>query len=105
MVAIREHRTRAAGDAVHCPCDPCPERHHAASECVAVARLDDQMRVVALQRVVDESKARSRAGGCEAHLELMYDMSRTQRREVPQESQRHVRRQLSEALSRVMPHP
>jgi len=32
------------------------DRHHAACERVVVARLDDEMRVVALQRVVDEAK-------------------------------------------------
>jgi hypothetical protein len=59
MIAIGEHRTAPAPDPVHRAREPRADGLHAASERVAVARLHDEMSVVALERVVHQPELRA----------------------------------------------
>ena len=57
VVAIREDLPRSSERPVHGPCQSGADRHHPASERRSIARFDDEMHVVPLQRVVDQPKA------------------------------------------------
>ena len=52
VVATVEHRPAASGHPVHGACEARRDALHAARERVLAVRLDDQVRVVALERVV-----------------------------------------------------
>jgi hypothetical protein len=58
VVALGEHSAGAPERAVHGEREARAERLHRAPERGAIARLDDQVHVVALDRVVDEPEAR-----------------------------------------------
>jgi glutamine synthetase adenylyltransferase len=73
MVAIREHATRAARNPIHGTCEPYADRLHAASERVAILGFDDQVRVVAEQRIVHQPKIAAIAAGRKGPLELPHD--------------------------------
>ena len=66
---------------------------------VAVVRLDDEMGMVALQRVVHEPKVRTRAAGGEGPLDLAHDAEGAERREIGPEAQRDVGGQHPEGLA------
>ena len=59
MEAIREHRARPGEHAMHGPRESRADRLHAAGEIARGRGLDDQVHVVALDRVVNDSKSRS----------------------------------------------
>jgi len=67
--ALREDTPAASEHAIHRPGDARAERHHPATERGGVGRLDDEVGVRALQRVVDEAKVAALADGAEAALE------------------------------------
>jgi hypothetical protein len=56
MIAIREHAARAVRGAIHRSREPSADRDHPAPERVGSASLDDQMRVISLERVMDQAK-------------------------------------------------
>ena len=56
MVAVGEDSAGAAERSVHGEREARGERLHAARECLAVARLDEQVRVIALDGVLRESE-------------------------------------------------
>ena len=62
-------------------------------------RLDDEMGMVALQRVVHEPKVRTRAAGGEGPLDLAHDAEGAERREIGPEAQRDVGGQHPEGLA------
>jgi hypothetical protein len=62
VVAIREHGTGAPEHAVHGASEPGTERLQAPAEGISALGLDDQMRVVSLERVVNEPKVTTLAG-------------------------------------------
>ena len=99
MVAIGHHAPAPVGHAVHGPREPRADRHHAAPEGVAVVRLDDEMGMVALQRVVHEPKVGTRAAGGEGPLDLADDAEGAERREIGPEPQRDVGGQHPEGLA------
>src|SRR5262245_10162609 len=72
------------------PRDACADGHHAAAEGVGIARLDDEMRVRVLQRVVGEAKVSARADGSEALLEPVHERDRSQRRNARKELHGHM---------------
>jgi hypothetical protein len=57
VVAIGENATAATEDTIHGTGETRADRHHAASECGAVLRLDDEVRVISLERVVHEAES------------------------------------------------
>ena len=73
MVAAVEHAPTASGHSVHRAREACADRFHAAPEGVAIVRFDDQVRVVALQRVVDEAEPRTGAAVGEGPLDRADD--------------------------------
>lgn len=73
MVPVGENAAVPLRDAVHGARDPCPDRFHAAPKRVTVGRFDDEMGVIALERVVREAKSGSRAACGKAALELAHD--------------------------------
>ncbi len=78
MIAIGEHASRTAGDPIHGTREATADRHHAAAEGIAVTRLDDQMRVISLQRVVHQPETRSGASGRKRLLDLVHEARRPQ---------------------------
>ena len=104
MIAVGEDAPAALGEAVHRARHTGAEGLHAATECVAVRRFDDQVGVIALERVVREPKSRTRTTGSEAPLQLAHDRDRTERRQIGPQPQRHVRWQAAEARAWRMGH-
>jgi len=105
MVPIGQDRPAAPRNPIHGAREPRRDRLHAAPERVAIARLDDQMRVVPLQRVVHEPEPLAGAATRERPLDLMDDGHGAQRWNVGTHAQCHVRRQRrSEVLALDMRH-
>jgi hypothetical protein len=73
VVAVGEHRSDVIADAVHRSGEPRADRHHAAPEGVRIACFDEQVRVIALQRIVDEATARPPAPARERTFDLTDD--------------------------------
>ena len=93
MIAIgKDAAAPPAGDAIDGVGEARAERHHAAAERVLVARLHDQMRVVALQRVVHEPEARPDTASGKRLLERVDDARRPERWETRSQPERDVRR-------------
>ncbi len=92
MVAIRQDWSRSSHHPIHRPRQPRSDGLHPAPERVTVAGLDDQVRVVALQRVVDQAKLRAVASLRERSFELPNEPDRSQRHEPRPQPERHVRR-------------
>ena len=63
MIAIREHTPATLGHSVCREREPRPDRRHAARERRTIVRFHDQMRVIALQRIVHQPKSGTRAAG------------------------------------------
>ena len=78
MVAVVEHAARSPRNAVDRAGEARADRLHAAPERVAIPRLDDQVRVISLQRVVDEAEAGTGAAAREGPLDLADDRHRAQ---------------------------
>ncbi len=105
MVAIGEHRSAMSRHPIDGSREPRPDRLHAASERRLIGSLDDEMRVIPLERVVHEPKPRPLAPYRERPLDLAHDRYRPERRHACPHSQRHVRRQRPpEPLAREMSH-
>jgi hypothetical protein len=67
-----------------------PISHHAASERYVIARLDNQVRVISLQRIVHEAERGALCAGGERALDGAQDWLRTKRHEIRRQSQRDV---------------
>jgi hypothetical protein len=93
--AIGEDGAAAAEGAPRCARDAGGDGLHAAAEGDAVARFDDQVDVVGLDRVVDEAEAPALAGAREAALDLAHADGAAQRRESRSRLQRDVERRAS----------
>ncbi len=106
MVAIGEYLPSPFREAIDRPRDPDAERPHAAPERVSITCLDDEVRVVPEQRIVNEPKVRPLAARHERPLERPDELLHTERRELLAEPDRHVHRQRPrEGLSRHVRHP
>ena len=70
MEAIGEHAAAQVEHAVRCARDASADRLHAGGEVAAARRFDDQVDVVALQRVVDHAEAGAVADGAEGAFEF-----------------------------------
>jgi hypothetical protein len=82
MIPIGEHATVSARGTVHGAREPRGYGVHAAPEGLAVVCLDEQVRVIALERVVHEPEPRTLASGSERTFDLLHDANDTQRRNV-----------------------
>ena len=105
MVAGGQNRPRPACHAIHGPGEAGADRLHSPPEGIAVLRLDDQVRVIALQRVVHETEARPFAPGGEGALDLVDDPNGAERGYVATDPQRDVRRQPGERAPAAMERP
>jgi len=93
VVAVREDAAALpAGYAIDGMGEARANRDHAASERMLVGCLDDQMRVVALEGVVDEAKPGPDAAGSKGLLDRVDDARGPQRRDARSNPKRHVRR-------------
>ena len=87
------------------PGEPRPDRLHAAPERFVILRLDDQMSVIPLQRVLRQAKPGPLAPRTERLLDLPHHADIAERRNVGPHPKRHVRRQrLREDLPRNVRH-
>ncbi len=103
MISVGEDATASIHHAVHRTRQSGADRHHAASERVTVARLDDEVRVISLQCIVDEPKRRPFASAGERPLDFVDELGPAKGREAALQSHRHVRRYRSrERLSRAV---
>lgn len=107
VVAAVEDPAGTAEDAADDPGHADPYRLHSAAESEAVLGLDDEVGVVALQRVVEDAEVvaagivRERAQGA---FEGADEAGRSQRRNVAENAHRHVRRvPRLEGLTTAMP--
>jgi hypothetical protein len=92
MVAVGEDATAAPHDAIDGTSETRADRHHAASERLAVLRLDDEMGVIALQGVVHEAESPARAAFGEGALDGADDTDRAKRGQTLDHTYRHMRR-------------
>jgi len=92
MKSLGEHRAAAAERAIHGPCDPRADGHHATTEGSRIRRLDHEMRVRALQCIVNEAEMSTRANGGEAALERTHERNRAERWQSGPEPHGHVDR-------------
>jgi len=93
VIAFGEHAPAAIRNPIDGTREPRADRLHPASERITVGRLDDQVRVIPLQRVVYEPKPRPSATRRERSFDLVDDRDGAQRRNVRTETERDVRRQ------------
>jgi hypothetical protein len=80
--AIDEHGARAVEGAVHGARETCGDRLHPAGEIPCAGRLDDDVQMIALDRVVDEPEAPALARPVPASLKLGYEPTDPQIRHV-----------------------
>jgi hypothetical protein len=92
VVAIGENATAATENAIDGTGEPRAYRHHAASECLTVLCLDDEVRVIPLERVVHEAESLAGAAFGEGALDLADDANHAQRRQAADDTYGHVRR-------------
>ena len=85
-----EHRAFASEDSVHCAGEAGPNALHARRQCLPPRRLDDEVRVVALDGVVDETEAATLAGAREASTELANQLLASKRRQPLPDAERDV---------------
>jgi hypothetical protein len=82
--------------AVHGEGEARRERLHPAPERGGAVRFDDQVRVIVLDRVVDEPEVLARAGAAKRRLDLAHDRRQTERRQARAHLQRDVAGMLGE---------
>lgn len=106
VIAVGQHGSAPPRDPVDGAGEARADGLHAASERIAVARLDDQVRVIPLKRVVHEPEARPHAAACEGSLDLVDDRHGAEWRDALPHPHRDVHRQWSrEPLTRAVPDP
>jgi len=92
MIAIGQDPPAAARDTIDRARQTRADRHHAASERVAIARLHDQMGVIALQRVLHQPESGTDAAARERALDPADDPSLAERRQPRTHAEGDVRR-------------
>jgi hypothetical protein len=104
VVAIGQDGSRTVEHAVHGSSEACSESLHPASKCALMLRLDDEVGVIRLQRVVHQPELLPIARGCERALDLPHYSHRAKRWNVVPHPQRHVAGEpSSERSTRSMP--
>jgi hypothetical protein len=82
VIPVGEHPAGPPERPVHRWGEARRERLHPSSERIAIARLDDRVRVIGLDRVVDEPEVLSLVAAPEGGLELADDLTLTQGRQA-----------------------
>ena len=90
MVAIRKHGARALKHAIHGSGESRPDRLHSAPERTLVACFDDQVSMIALERVMDEPEALPITRRGECALDLTDDAHRAKRGNAVAYPERHM---------------
>ncbi len=102
VIAVRQHPPAPPHRAVHGERESRADRRHAARERCTIVRFHDQVRVIALQRIVRQPKARPRAPAGEGALDRADDRDGSQRRNAGEHAERDVRRKCPELRSGSM---
>lgn len=92
VIAVREHRPFSPEDAVHGPREPRTERFHPPTEVGGARCLDDQVYVVGLDGVLDQSEPAALAGPPEGDLYFSHETRAAQGWYVLTHAQGHVAR-------------
>ena len=92
VIAVAQDLPSSAGDAVHRSRKPRTERLHSAREISRTRRLDDQVRVIPLVRVVNDTESPPFTSLAERALELADETNGAKRRNVAPDSQRDMAR-------------
>ncbi len=90
MVAIGEHRAATTEDTVHGSRKTCSDGFHPRCKVLAARRLDDQVDVVGLDRIVSDPEARSLARSPQAALVRSDESNGSERRKPGLRLQRDV---------------
>lgn len=90
VIAIAQHAPATARDPVHGSREPSTERLHAAREISRARRFDDEVNVIRLERVVNDTESRSVAEFAEGALELADETGGAERGNVAADSQGDV---------------
>jgi hypothetical protein len=73
VVAVAKHRSSPTEHPIHGSSDPGADRLHARRKVLAAHRLDDEVSVIGLNRVVRHPKAASLAGVSKAAFKLAHE--------------------------------
>jgi hypothetical protein len=92
METTVEHAARAPEDAVHGTREPSRDAFHASRQGLLATRFHDQVRVIALQRVVRHAELPALAGRGQGTLKLAHQAAGTKRRNAAQHAHRDVHR-------------
>ena len=92
VAAVREHGAAPSEDAIRRACKACGYRLHSARERMSARGFDDQVDVVALDRVVRDAETTPLAGFTPAPLDLAHEARGAQRRNIAANLQRDVAR-------------
>jgi hypothetical protein len=92
VVAAVEHRAAPPAHAVHRPREPRGDALLTVREGLLAVRLHDQVRVIALERVVRDSEAASLARLGQGALPFLHERDRSQRRDALAHAKRDVDR-------------
>lgn len=87
---IGEHASAQIKDTMNGARDARTDRLHAGGEVETARRLDDQVDVIALQRVVDHAEVGTVSDGAEGALEFAYEADGAERGDAAAEFQRDV---------------
>ena len=91
MVALGEHASVAPRDSIDGARKTRTDRHHPAPERVLIPGFDDEVRVIALQRVVHDPEVATLAAVREGALDLPHDARVAERWETGPQAQGDVR--------------
>lgn len=92
VVAIGEYRPSAAEHSIDGSCEPGTDGHHAPRQRRAIGRLDDEMEMVRLQRVLSHTKLLALARLSHAVFQLVSHGQTAQRGEARPNAERDVHR-------------
>jgi len=81
VIAVRKNRPAAREDAIHGSREPRADRFHSACEIARAHRFSDQMHVIALDGVMNQSEAPAVARARQGAFPLAYELHRAQRRQ------------------------
>jgi hypothetical protein len=90
VIAVAQHLPTTAGDSIHRSRKSRTERLHAAREISHARRFNDQVHVIRLKRVVNDTESPAVATLAERALELADETYRAERRDVSSDAQRDV---------------
>jgi hypothetical protein len=96
VVPIYQHGTSTPEGAIHSSCQTRAKSLHTAPQRRRSVCLDDQVRVIGLQRIVHESEPASLTCSCETRLDFANEADPSQGRRSGHDPERHMTRMTSE---------